>query len=227
MGTLNLSLVIALIYSASIFSAPANLVSALRQNYASQRYPIVNKDSSFLEIAACYRPNQFNKGRGLHNHHFIVWDGGRASSSALFVTSVSDSIVVQACADMGGVPGNNLTRDSWEQRDNPRNADPDIVATGSSIAISVRYNNRTYTPDTILTDVTGKGFLFRLAGNLALIPVWHSGCVVCLQSCPGGKIVNSRYTMRDLALDHSVFARKSNLPFHDGDTVVIRFTLEK
>lgn len=40
----------------------------------------------------------------------------------------------------------------------------------------------------LFDDPSGKGIDFRFGGNKALIPVWRSGCILCLQSCPGGKV---------------------------------------
>lgn len=37
----------------------------------------------------------------------------------------------------------------------------------------------------------------RFGGNRRNIPEWESGCIVCLYSCPGSKVGNARYTVRD------------------------------
>jgi hypothetical protein len=50
----------------------------------------------------------------------------------------------------------------------------------------------------LIVDVDRRGARWTLAGNRALIPVWKSGCVICLQSCPGSKVANARASMRDL-----------------------------
>jgi len=52
-----------------------------------------------------------------------------------------------------------------------------------------------------------------------LIPVWRSGCVTCLFSCPGGKTSNAAFTIRDQYLNRKVFlADEKNLP-PDGTPV--------
>ncbi len=83
-----------------------------------------------------------------------------------------------------------------------------------------------FLPEQVLTDISKKQYDFHFAGNLALIHHWRSGCVVCLQSCPGGKIGNSTYTMRDLANGIPKFKVASGLPFEEGDKVLVRFFIK-
>ncbi len=49
----------------------------------------------------------------------------------------------------------------------------------------------------MLVDSAGLGLDMRFGGNKALIAEWQSGCIICLYSCPGGKISNRAYTIRD------------------------------
>ena len=79
--------------------------------------------------------------------------------------------------------------------------------------------------DELLQDPGGKGFDFRFGGNHALIPHWHSGCLVCLYSCPGSKVGNAAYTVRDYMTGATKFSPNlARLP-KDGTHVVIYFRI--
>lgn len=188
---------------------------------------LIDTAQGIVDVRAVYRPSQFNAPTGLKNHHFIVWRDGKAGNRALFTTSVSDSMVYEALVKAGGVPGNNLTMDTWEKRRDKASTEPDKRVEGSSVGITIVHNDTIYTPQQLLRDRNGKAFDFRFGGNLALIPQWRSGCVCCLQSCPGGKIGNHTYTIRDLEYNHVYFEIVPVQSLHEGDTVCIRFEIIK
>ena len=139
-------------------------------------------------------------------HHLVTWSGGRAGSKALLETPVSDTAILDALERLGGKPGNTLTEATWSERDDPDDPAPDQRATGSAIELRLLLPDGSTRPVTdLLEDLDHHGYAWRLAGNRALIPVWRSGCVVCLQSCPGAKVANREATIRDLAQGHSRF----------------------
>lgn len=193
----------------------------------ARRYDRLRVDTSLgvVEVAARYHPTRFTDGPGLKNHHFVVWEGGRAADNALFSTLASDSAVALALVAAGGVPGDNLTKESWTKRRSARSPDPDLRVEGSPITLKVVYGDQTFPAENVLRDLAGKRYALRFGGHLHLVPVWHSGCVVCLQSCPGGKVSNCAYTMRDLAADASRFAIAEDLPFTPEDEVLLRLSV--
>jgi hypothetical protein len=73
----------------------------------------------------------------------------------------------------------------------------------------------------LLVDGGGHGFDMRLGGHRANVPVWHSGCVVCLYSCPGSKVGNAAYTVRDYVRDAQRFSVRPGVLPADGSEVVI------
>jgi hypothetical protein len=91
--------------------------------------------------------------------------------------------------------------DSWERRKDPKSPAPDLVVEGPSVEVLLRIPGRAelLPLSAVLNDPGGKGIEMRFAGNEANIPVWKSGCIVCLYSCPGSKVGNARYTERDYA----------------------------
>ncbi len=187
---------------------------------------IINREKRYVDVFGLYQPSQFNKTLGLRQHHFIVWDYGRAGINALFTTYASDSLIHEALVAAGAKPGNNLTMDSWNRRNSRSSSEPDKRVEGSSISVAVIYAGKTYSPKQILKDKNSRAFDFRFGGNLKLIPEWRSGCVVCLQSCPGGKIGNYTYTIRDLENRLPKFDIISSVPIKDGEEVQIRFQIE-
>ena len=59
-------------------------------------------------------------------------------------------------------------------------------------------------------------------GNEAWQKEFHSGCIVCLYSCPGSKIGNARYTVRDYEKETTRFrVRPGALPPDSQRVIVI------
>jgi len=78
---------------------------------------------------------------------------------------------------------------------------------GSAVDVSVWWSGlqRPVPLESLFVDPEGKRMELRFGGQKSLIPVWQSGCIVCLQSCPGGKISNRSHTMRDYAEGRATF----------------------
>jgi hypothetical protein len=145
-------------------------------------------------------------GASLKNHHLLTWSGGRAGKNALLRTPVSDTHILDALEAVGGKPGDNLSDEAWSKRDDPKNPAPDTVAKGTKIELTLILPDGSRRPLTdLLEDVDKRGYAWVLAGNRKLIPVWKSGCVVCLQSCPGSKVANAKATIRHLHQGKSRF----------------------
>lgn len=168
-------------------------------------------------------PSQFNGWLSwTKHHHFIVYKGGRAAFNALIESDASDLEILDALETLGARAGNNLSVDAWEKRADPRNPEPDRRVEGSVIDALVSWEGQTpLRADEIFDDVFGNGFRFKFGGHRALMDVWKSGCVVCLQSCPGGRVSNANYTLRDWHAGKARFeAKKHRLP-KDATPVVV------
>jgi len=168
-----------------------------------------------VRIAAVFQPKSFSGMLGgligiVPNYHFLVWDDGRASHEALFVTTVSDSQFVSALMKIGATPGNNLTLEAWDKRHDAKHPAPQTRITGTPIKISVLWENakKEIALRELIDDSGSKGFDFRFGGNLKHQHHWHSGCVVCLYSCPGSKVGNAAYTIRDYMTNEKRFKLK-------------------
>lgn len=164
---------------------------------------------------------------GMPGYHYVVWDGGGASPAALFQAAVSDVEVLDALEALGARPGDALGMDTWERHRDEGSKAPAKVIEGPPVEVLVRVPGRRepLAIDQILLDPGGHGFDMRLGGHRANIPRWHSGCVVCLYSCPGSKVGNTRYTVRDYVHETTRFEVRPGVLPADGTPVVISIRL--
>ena len=156
-------------------------------------------------------------------YHFLVWDEGRAADASLFRSLVSDEAVLDALESLGAEPGDALTIDTWDERRDPTSNAPDRVIEGPRVEVRIALpgQSEALPLEEILEDPGGLGFDMRFGGHRHNISEWHSGCVICLYSCPGSKVGNARYTVRDFVEGATRFSvREAVLP-EDGTEVTI------
>jgi len=166
-------------------------------------------------------------GKGMPGYHLIVWKDGGAAGAALFRAEVSDTQVLDAMEKLAR-PGDALGMGTWEERKDASSKAPDQVIAGPPVEVLVRVPGRpALVPlDQILEDPGGRGFDMRFGGHRANIPRWKSGCIVCLYSCPGSKVGNARYTVRDWVKGTTRFRVRKDAPLpEDGGRVGIVFRL--
>jgi hypothetical protein len=167
-------------------------------------------------------------GMGMPGYHLIVWKDGGAAMAALFRAEVTDVQVLDALERLGARPGDALGMATWDERKNPSSKAPDRVIEGPPVEVLVRVPGRAapLTLPEILEDPGGRGFDMRFGGHRANIPKWKSGCVVCLYSCPGSKVGNARYTVRDWVKETTRFRVRKDAPLPaDGGRVSVIFRL--
>ena len=182
-----------------------------------------------LEFPAIVTRESFERELlGMPGYHLIVWKDGGAAKAALFRAEVTDTEVLDRLEKMGAKPGDALGMATWEDRKDSSSKAPDQVIQGPPVEILVRVPGRKepLRLDQILEDPGGRGFDMRFGGHRANIPQWHSGCVVCLYSCPGSKIGNARYTVRDYQKEVTRFRVKPGVLPEDGTRVTIVFRLK-
>ena len=166
-------------------------------------------------------------GMGMPGYHLIVYKDGGAAMASLFRAEVTDAQVLDALEGLGAKPGDKLGMDVWDKRKDKDSKAPDEVIAGPPVEVLVRVAGKPglLTLDQILQDPGGKGFDMRFGGHRANIPRWKSGCIVCLYSCPGSKVGNARYTVRDYVNDRTKFRVKPGVLPEDGTRVGIVFRL--
>jgi len=180
-----------------------------------------------VRLTARVQPQAMDCFLGVKGHHAIVWKKGRGSRCALFVTDTSDREFRLALSKLGARPGENLTLDSWNERNNPRNPEPDKRVAGSLVDVFVEWDGRR-TPLCDLISEKGRAGAtcdMRYGGNERYQKEFKSGCIVCLYSCPGGAVGNHAHPIRDYVRDGVVYAaRKERLP-KAGTKVTLIFKL--
>ncbi len=202
-----------------------------KKDKATTKIDLVKRQVTFPGVI---RPEHYNTYSDRANgHHFIVWSGGNNSKKALIVTQIPDDHILSALEALKVKPGNNLTVETWNERANPSSPAPEKHVKGTKIKISVSWDDKELPAHELFENSDEDDFEFRVGGHRDLISVWHSGCVTCLFSCPGGRTSNAVYTIRDQYKDRKTFkADLSRLP-EDGTPVKVHMkvvqdeTLEK
>lgn len=186
----------------------------------------VDNAAGEVRLLAVLQPKAFGKGwfTQLPGHHAVTWKGGKKGGEALLSTFASDSAVYDALIGLGAVPGDNLSQAVWEERKNPRSKAPDSIVEGTPMDVLVWWQglNTPIPLSSLMLDPGGKGVDLRFGGHMALVPLWRSGCIVCMQSCPGGRISNRAYSIRDYVEGRATFTvNDSVVPEGDRRAVVI------
>lgn len=179
-----------------------------------------------IEFTATVHAARFD-GWFMAGYHAIVWKDGRAARFSLFTADVSDVEVLDALERLGARPGNNVPMAAWENRKDPSDPAPDTIVAGPPVEIELRLPGRAEPVplSAVLEDPGGRGLQMRFGGNRDNIPKWKSGCIVCLYSCPGSKVGNAAYTVRDYVRHATRFrVRTDRLP-PDGTRVGVVFRL--
>ena len=179
-----------------------------------------------VDFDATVHAGSWDEGE-MAGYHLLVWKGGDSADASLFQASVSDVEVLDALESLGAVPGNALDLATWDERDDPSSWKPDQMVQGPPVEVLVRTKREGdwLRLDQVVHDPMGVGFDLRLGGHRANIPACKSGCVISLSSCPGGKIGNARYTVRDFTKGTTRFAVKPDVLPDDGERVTIRIRL--
>ena len=188
---------------------------------------VVRVSDHAVEFPAVVTRAAFDGRSDIAGYHFIVWRGGSSAGRSLFRAEVTDVQVLEALEALDAEPGNALRIDSWDDRYDAASRAPDRVIKGPHVEVGVIVpgSDEALALGEILIDPGGRGFEMRFGGHRDNIPEWHSGCVVCLYSCPGSKIGNARYTVRDFVEGATHFqVRRGVLP-EDGTEVTIRVSL--
>lgn len=209
---------------ALLFASPA----CRAEDGASHRRAAIVRRSGEIEFAAMVNAKAFERG-GMAGYHAVVWAGGRMAHAALLQSEVPDVEILDALEALGARAGGELPMDAWEARRDPKNPAPDRSVAGDRIEVYLRLPGRTALVPLadVLEDPGGRGLDLRLAGNRANVPRWKSGCVVCLYSCPGSKIGNARYTVREWERGVTRFRPRGSVLPPDGTKVAVVMRLAR
>lgn len=161
-----------------------------------------------------------------HQYHAVVNRDGGAADKALFVTDASDRAIASELRRLGASDGGGVPLAAWNLRWVPLVPQPDSRVTGSVVQVHVHWEGapRTYELAELLDDREGRGVEIRFGGNEEHDEHWHSGCILCLYSCPGGVLSNALYSIRDHQRGTTSFEPDDRLP-PDGTEVTMTFVL--
>lgn len=190
----------------------------------------VDRAHGEVRLSATVQPNAMSRPFGVEGHHAVVWREGRAHYWALFVADASDHDVRVALDSLGAHRGENLTPDAWNKRDDPQCPEPDKRVEGTPVDVFVEWD-RHRVPLAQLLQEEGKPspqLDFRYGGNERWQKDFHSGCIVCLYSCPGGAVGNHAHPIRDYVRDGVVYtaAVKRLPPSGTKVTIILKPRME-
>ncbi len=183
----------------------------------------VDTEKKIIQFPVVYHPDQFNDpmGKGLWNHHLVSIEGSRSAKSALFVTPVEFKEVCEALAGFGLKPGDDIPLTAWDNRKNLESRYPDSVTQGAELELSILGKETPIAIEKFVVDKNNFKHNFRFAGNMRNYEHWQLGCLICLQNCPGGAIVDSNYTIRQFFNQNFNFKKPKGNDLKGGEEFVI------
>ncbi|MEA2489124.1 MAG: hypothetical protein QOH21_916 [Acidobacteriota bacterium] len=194
--------------------------------------PVIDRARHEVRITARVQPGAMARPLGVQGHHAIVWKEGRAKTWALFASDASDHDVRLALDSLGATRGENLTPATWNEREDPKNPEPDKRVAGTAVDVFVEWQGSNG-PVPLARLIAEKGesaprMDFRYGGNERWQKDFKSGCIVCLYSCPGGAIGNHAHPIRDYVRDGVVYSavRKALPPAGTRVTIILKPRLE-
>jgi hypothetical protein len=186
-----------------------------------------------IHIFGVIHPQRFNAAQGEESrYHFLVWNGGM-SPNALIQTPADDLAFHDALAALGAHPGDNLSMESWTERNEPNNPASREKVTGSRLEVRLTWADN---PTGVTLDQVWQA---AVSSSSSTAPTeWHfggnrerwfnkvplvrrPGCLLCLYSCPSGKVSNGALSIHDYVAMPSRFeANLAALP-PDGTPVIV------
>jgi len=199
--------------------------------------PLVVSEAKEVQVFGIIYPARFNAAPGDEAHyHLLVWQGG-ASANALIETPADDLALHSALVKLGAQPGDNLTMASWNQRHDAHSTAPLEKVTGSTLEIRVSWESnpvgipvdQAFRQSAIHTQQSAIDW--RFGGNrdrwFNRIPLAsRPGCLVCLYSCPSGKVSNGALSIHDYVTVPSRFVANTDILPPDGTPVIVTFRVQ-
>ncbi len=194
---------------------------------------VIASEAKQVVIYGHIYPDRFNRAETDEAHyHLLTWKGGH-SQNALIVTPVDDLAFHDALVTIGGQPGNTLPMAAWTQRTDPTHPAPRQKAQGSRFAVFLSWPGQ---PDLPLQRIfhpppagpqlpawTFEGNRGRWFNLVPFAP--RPGCLVCLYSCPSGKLSNGSLSIADYMSQPGRFRANTEILPPDRTPVRVTFAL--
>jgi hypothetical protein len=195
-------------------------------------------------------PARFNAAKGPEaQYHFLVWQGG-TSPGALIETPVDDLDFHDALLGLGAQPGNNLTMTAWTKRHDHDNPAPRQTITGSQLQVRISWRDKpnglpidqvfqhsalrpqpsalnshsVLSPQSSVLNPRFSGNRDRWFNTIPFVP--RPGCLMCLYSCPSGKVGNGVLSIADYVHKPQHFQADTDQLPPDGTAVIVTFQLQ-
>ena len=188
----------------------------------------VDMEARTITLVARAHPEAFEAGLPPdHQYHGLVNVDGSAAAKSLFTTAVPDSTLARVFRAMGAQDGGGVPMAAWNLRWVPLVPQPSARVQGTPVSITVEWegSDGAVPLSELLRDPGGQGIDLRFGGNEEHDDHWHSGCIVCLYSCPGGVISNAAYSIRDHQRGATLFLPTDRMP-PEGTRIRITFVLD-
>jgi len=224
-----------------VLCSPAWAMSERAMLEPTQETPlVVLPETQQLRIYGLIYPTRFNTAQGDEaRYHLLTWRGGR-SKAALIETPADDLEFYEALIALSARPGDNLSMAAWTRRSDPDSAVSHEKVQGSKLDVSISWQGN----GAGVSGVSGLSidqvfrppqipnpqplFVWHFGGNrdrwfnrIPLMP--RPGCLVCLYSCPSGKVSNGSLSITDYMARPQRFSAKTELLPADGTPVTLTF----
>jgi hypothetical protein len=197
---------------------------------------VVDAGGKAIRIFGRIYAQRFNNAQGDEAHyHLLVWNKG-TSLQALIETPVDDLAFHAELLKLGARPGNNLNMAAWTHRHNAHDTASHTKVTGSALDIRIAWDTSpaSIPISHIFVQLPARSrdslMAWRFGGNrdrlFNQLPFGsRPGCLVCLYSCPSGKVSNSALSIHDYVATPSRFVVNTNLVPVDGTPVIVPFRI--
>jgi len=196
--------------AALLAASPAQAVPQNLQGLSPEKPMVLDRQARTLSFLAKVN------GKYLHQptRHASIHEGGKFGDKSVFSAFVKPDDFRQALLSLGFKPGDNMTMDNKET----------TTVQGDELAVSVTWAGaaKAYTLDEVIQDSNKKPIHIRFGGNQDNALKHHTGCLICLDSCPVGIASNAAYTYGAVEKRGEVgFMGNAQLLPPDGALVVV------
>ena len=153
-----------------------------------------------------------------NTRHAVIFKDGKFGDKPVFVAFQNQNDFLKAMLDIGGVAGNNMTKENGQT----------TFVEGQKISMSVTWEGapKYYDINDVIVDSNKKRIDLRFGGNKENAKKLNTGCITCLDSCSVGIISNHAYTYGAVELRKEVsFHGNANILPKDGTLVAIKYKL--
>lgn len=153
-----------------------------------------------------------------NTRHAVIFKDGKFGDKPVFVAFENQNNFLQAMLDIGGVAGNNMTKQNGQT----------TAVEGQKISMSVTWEgaSRYYDINEVIVDSNKNRIDLRFGGNAENAKKLNTGCITCLDSCSVGIISNHTYTYGAVEIRKEVnFHGNADILPKDGTLVAIKYKL--